>query len=395
MVERWKEIRDKGGMAGAVLMDLSKAFDTINHKLLIAKLRAYGFDIPSCELLLDYFSDRWQRTKINSSFSTWSLILCGMAQGSVLGPKFFNIHLNDMFYLFIDTWVCNLADDTTPYACDVDLSRLVQNLESDVASVMDWFIANFMILNPDKCHFLFSAPKTVVEQMYIQVGDQIIWESLEEKLLGITVDKHMQFEYHMREICKKASMKLSVLTRWARIIPFKKKRMLMHSFIKSQFSYCPLLLMFCSKELNNKINSIHKRALRIVYLDYKSSFEELLEKDKSVTIHQRNIQLLAIVLFKVVNEQGADIIWDLFTFNKDKKVEKTFCRPNVNTVSYGEQSIRYFGPIVWDGMLPPELKSITSLEKFKTEIEKWVPQNCPCHLCKTYVHGVGNVVTFT
>ena len=82
---------------------------------------------------------------------------------------------------------------------------------------MDWFVANFMILNPDKCHFLFSAPKTVVEQLYIQVGDQIIWESLEKKLLGVTVDKNMQFEYHMREICKKASMKLSVLTRWARI----------------------------------------------------------------------------------------------------------------------------------------------------------------------------------
>ena len=169
----------------------------------------------------------------------------------------------------------------------------------------------------------------------------------------------------------------------------------MHSFIKSQFSYCPLLLMFCSKELNKKINSLHKRALRIVYLDYTSSFEELLEKDKAVTIHQRNIQLLAIELFKVINRQGADIVWDLFTFNKDKKVEKTFCRPNVNTVSYGEQSIRYFGTVVWDSMVPPELKSITSLIKFKSEIEKWVPENCPCNLCKEYVGGVGNVVTFT
>ena len=128
--------------------------------------------------------------------------------------------------------------------------------------------------------------------------------------------------------------------------------------------------MFCSKELNKKINSLHKRALRIVYLDYTSSFEELLEKDKAVTIHQRNIQLLAIELFKVINRQGADIVWDLFTFNKDKRVEKTFCRPNVNTVSYGEQSIRYFGTVVWDSMVPPELKSITSLDKFKSEIEQ-------------------------
>ena len=107
-------VSGQGGFAGGVLMDLSKAFDTINHKLLIAKLRAYGFDMDSLEILFDYFSDRWQRTKINSSFSSWSLILCGMAQGSVLGPKFFNIYINDLFYLFIQTCVCNMADDTTP-----------------------------------------------------------------------------------------------------------------------------------------------------------------------------------------------------------------------------------------------------------------------------------------
>ena len=112
MAERWKESRDKRGLTEGALMDLSKAFDTINHKLLIAKLRAYGFDIFSLEILLDYFSDRWQRTKINSSFSSWSLILCGMAQGSVLGPKIFNIYINDLFYLFIYTFICNMADDT-------------------------------------------------------------------------------------------------------------------------------------------------------------------------------------------------------------------------------------------------------------------------------------------
>ena len=375
-------------------MDLSKAFDTIDHKLLIAKLRAYGFDIASLEILFDYFSDRWQRTKIGSSFSTWSLILCGMAQGSVLGPKFFNIYINDLFYLFTKTYVCNMADDTTPYACDVSLPSLLHNLEEDVSAVVTWFLANFMILNPDKCHFIIDGPGTAVEQIFVEVGGQVVWESLEKILLGVTVDKKMKFKTHVNNLCKNASGKLTALARMARIVPFDKKKILMNSFVRSQFSYCPLLWMFCSRGQNDRINDIHKRALRMVYLDFDSSFAELLEKDASVTIHQRNIQLVAIEMFKVVRGVGPEIVRDLFVFNLNTRSDRVFHRPNVNTVCYGENSFRYFGPVVWDEMLPRGFKSIETLEKFKLDIKKWAPTNCPCSLCREYVGGLGFVTTF-
>ena len=230
---------------------------------------------------------------MNSSFSSWSLILCGMAQGSVLGPKFFNIYLNDLFYLFIDTSVCNLADDTTPYATDKDISTLMQHLESDISSVMDWFQANFMMLNAAKCHFLLSGPKNVVEHTYVKVGEQVIWESLKEKLLGLTVDKKLKFQDHVHNMIKKASGKLSALTRLARLLPFDQKRILMSAFIESQFSNSsyPLIWMFCTKEQNNKINSVHKRALRQVYSDFNSTFAELLDKDNAVFIIIDGLQL--------------------------------------------------------------------------------------------------------
>ena len=396
MIERWKKALDNGKIAAGLLMDLSKAFDTINHKLLIAKLRAYGFDIPSLEILYDYLSDRWQRTKINSSFSTWSLILCGVPQGSVLGPKFFNIYLNDLFYLFINTSVCNLADDTTPYACDKDLPTLMENLEGDIESVMEWFQANFMLLNADKCHFLLSGPKTVVEHISIQVGEQIIWESLQERLLGLNLDKKMKFQEHIKGVIKTASGKLSALTRLARILSFEQKKAVMNAFIEQQFSNssCPLIWMFCTKDLNDKVNSVHRRALRQTYSDFNSSIEELLEKNNSVTVHQRNIQLVAIEMYKATKELGPRIVQELFTLNQNDNGNKTFLRPNVNHKNTGENTLRYFGPIVWNEMLPSEYKTIDTLENFKTAIKKWSPENCPCSLCGEYIHGVGRVNTF-
>ena len=101
-------------------MDLSKAFDTLNHELLIAKLHAYGFGKESLMLLLIYLSNRWQKTKTNTSFSSWTELLQGVPQGSVLGPLLFKIYLNDLFF-FLDCNVCNFADDTTNFICNKNL----------------------------------------------------------------------------------------------------------------------------------------------------------------------------------------------------------------------------------------------------------------------------------
>ena len=101
LIERWKKILDEKGFGGAVLMDLSKAFDTLNHELLIAKLSAYGFNNESLKLIRSYLTNRWQRTKMNKSFSRWTELLQGGPQRSVLGLLLFNIYLNDLFFLFV------------------------------------------------------------------------------------------------------------------------------------------------------------------------------------------------------------------------------------------------------------------------------------------------------
>ena len=132
----------------------------------------------------------------------------------------------------------------------------------------------------------------------------------------------------------------------------------------------------------------------MVYQDYTSSFKELLEKDGSICIHHRNVQLVAVEMFKVKNGLCPEILNGLFNLNLNPKLGKDFFRPNVNTVFMGEASLRWFGPIVWNNMLPENLKTMSTLEEFKIEVKKWVPENCPCRLCKVYLGGIGFVALF-
>ena len=150
----------------------------------------------------------------------------------------------------------------------------------------------------------------------------------------------------------------------------------MKTFIESQFSYCPLVWMFCSRTMNTKINRIHERVLRLVYQDYESTFECLLTRDKSLCFHHRNIHQVAIEMYKVKHDMSPPFIKDIFCeINRETRSGTTFSRPNVSTVKRGDRSLRSFGPIVWNTMLPNELKECDSLDLFKSSIKSWKPDN--------------------
>ena len=171
-----------------------------------------------------------------------------------------------------------------------------------------------------------------------------------------------------------------------------KRRTIMTAFISSQFGYCPLVWMFHSRTLNNRINRIHERALRIVYSDNQSSFDELLNRDNSCTIHMRNIQALAIELYKVINGLSPEIMNQVFQL-KEANMHCSrfpFKTRNVKTVSYGTETMSFLWPKMW-ALVPNEMKNIQSLPEFKSKIKQWKPKKCPCRICKMYITGVGFV----
>ena len=150
LIESWKRVLDIKGFGGTMLMDLSKAFDTINHNLLITKLYAYGFSNDNLKLDYSYLRKKIQK------FSLWKELSQGVLQGSILGPLLFNIYLNDLFFLTEFTDLCNFGDDRTFYACNTSLHSLIKRLKNDSFLAIKWFENNSMKLNQDKCHLLVS-----------------------------------------------------------------------------------------------------------------------------------------------------------------------------------------------------------------------------------------------
>ena len=213
-----------------------------------------------------------------------------------------------------------------------------------------------------------------------------------EKLLGIKIDNMLTFHDHVSELCTKASQKLHALSRVSQYMNIDQRKLVMRAFISSQFGYCPLVWMFHSRKLNNRINKIHERSLRIVYNDEVSSFEELRIKDNSFTIHERNIQTLAVELYKVVNGLSPEIMKLVFPLKSKVRYpsENKFETRNVRSVRYGRETLAHLGHKIW-AIIPTEIKEEPTLPRFTRKIKKWKTSNCPCKLCKIYVGGVGYI----
>ena len=386
MVEKWRRHLDRCEKGGVLLTDLSKAFDCLWHDLLIAKLHAYGFDYNSLKLILSYLSDRFQRVRVNGSFSKWMKIIYGVPQGSILGAPLFNIYSNDIFFLLIFD-IANYADDNSPFTFGENIPAVVSQLESEGASLLQWVRNNGLKANPDKFHMILSETST---QLSMMVDNFEIKNSQTEKMLGIKIDNKLTFDPHVSDLCSKVSQKLHALSRVSQFMPLERRKELMNAFILSQFGYCPLVWMLHSRKLNHRINSLHERALRIVFKDTVSTFSELLEKNGSFKIHERNVQNLAIELYKVWHGLSPKIMNLIFPITMTPAIrgQNCFSSRNIKSANYGTDTLAHLAPKIWK-LVPNEWKTL-SLSKFISNIRKWKPA-CPCKLCKVYIQGVGYI----
>ena len=364
MVEDWKHALDSGNIVYALMIDLSKAFDTLPHNKFLCKLKQYGFSDSAEKLMNSYLSNRKQRVVLNACKSSWSDITCGVPQGSILGPLIFNIYINDMYYNINECSLYNYADDNTLGVISKTVIEVHSKMQIEANNMMNWFNANGMNANPSKFQSMLMGDTSTLR---ISIDNHEIENTTEVKSLGIIFDYKLKFDSHLKEICRSAARQLNALRRLSSYLDENTRLVIYKSFILANFNYCPIIWHFCGVTNSRKIESIQKRALRFVFKDYTSTYDQLLQKASTSTLYLTRLRNIAIESFKIMHNIGPSYLFNLLQEKEhthNLRSDRNVNQPKCNTVSYGTNSFMYKGAKIWNN-LPNELKNCISLEQFK------------------------------
>ena len=384
ILEDWREALDKNLYTAAILMDLSKAFDCLPHNILLEKLSAYGLSTKSVSLFSSYLSDRKQQIKIGQIVSKWGDISKGVPQGSVLGPILFNVFINDIFHFIKHGKLYNYADDNTLSMSCPDFDVLIRSLVSDSNALISWFDFNCMQANPDKFQAIAVGKRTHDKQPVFNIGNINITCDDSVKLLGVDLDFSLKFDLHISNLCRKAAQQINIMKRLGKHLNRLNRLTIFHSFMLSNFNFCPLSWHFCSEGNTKKIEKVQERALRFVYDDFVSTYEELLEKAKIPTLKIRRLRTMALETFKILHDLAPPSLSNLVNIKENKynfRYSNILQIPTVRTTTYGKNSFRYAAAVLWNSF-PEHFRQTSNFNHFKSLLNHWNGDNCKCSMCK-------------
>ena len=216
LVEEWKLAVDRKELVTVLSTDMSKAFDSLCHPLIIQKLEAYGFGSNSLNLIRSFFSDRLNRVKLNQNTSEWKCMQRGCPQRTAFGPLLWNMFQNDMSFHVKESDLTMYADDHQMYATGKSYGLVETKLTTQGQLASTWYRDNFLCANPDKFQSFTINPRNVdvgnVDNV-LKIDDQEIDKTEEIILLGVNFDENLNFSTHISEVCTRASRKVGVLVR--------------------------------------------------------------------------------------------------------------------------------------------------------------------------------------
>ena len=355
---------------GAVFMDLSRAFDVMNHDILESKLKFYGFRGNFLNLLMSFIRDRKYFVNINGMNSETRIVNIGVPQGSTLGPLLFLLYVNDMENCSSILNFTLFADDTTlGYSCD-NFQNLQNILEQEVQKVTKWLAANKLLLNVNKTHSMLFTNKRNVPNLKVRINNTEIEEKCTTSFLGVQIDNKLIWKAHISHVCNKISKAIAILRMLRSVFPLYILRMIYMSLVYSHINYCILVWGSAENVHVERIFKLQKKAVRIItksyYLEHTAPLFKSLKLINVYKVFELNCILFIhkclncnyLPDFRVRIQRNSDY------HGYNTRGRNMFRNSEVIRLRTCQRSFLNFGINVWNSLTPAikESKTINSLK---------------------------------
>jgi len=383
LIDKWLKAINDGYIIGVVMIDFKKAFDLVDHSVLLNKLVLYKCSQTTVNWFKSYLSDRKQRVNINGTMSAEKSITCGVPQGSILGPLLFLIFINDLPISLHD--VINstdmYADDTT--ICDIQTSKdtLKTNLQSCLAILETWCTNNGMVLNTDKTKVLMittphKRARLGENSISLTFKNVPLQSSNTEKLLGIYVNENLKWNDHVNKIKKKISTNIWLLSRIKMYIPLHARILFYKAYIQPHLDFCSVVWGGTNNTNIHKLYILQKRLCKTIFGKDYTTVSDAMEVMSSLNIQDRIIVNKAKFMYKVSKGLVPGYITSMF--EKDQTVYNnlrsssylnyTIPRPRIEQF---KESISYSGPSIWN-RIPESIRCMNTIDSFTTHFIRWL-----------------------
>ena len=341
-----------------VFLDFSKAFDCVNHEILLAKLEHYGIRGNALKWFHSYLTGRQQYVCYDGVNSTHRGIVCGVPQGSILGPVLFLLYINDLANVSDILYSILFADDSNVFISGKNIEHMINTMNGELAKLMIWLECNRLSLNIKKTHYmLFSTKKcSVPDHINITIKGIKVGQVDHTKFLGVIIDSKLSWDYHINYIKNKISKAIGLICKARKYVNKACLVTLYYSFLYPYLNYCIEVWGSAAQYRLQPLVLLHKRVIRILTsAGYRDHTAPLFKQLKIMTIYELYLFRTGLFMFKIYNKKVPTVCCEMFTTNEIYHSYNTRRRnylhvPLAGSVCYSN-TVRIKGVDIWNRIL--------------------------------------------
>ena len=384
LVDKINTAVEKNETTIGIFLDLSKAFDTIDHSILLYKLEHYGFRGIVLKWFENYLSNRKQYVSYNSHESQLEDIVCGVPQGSILGPLLFILYVNDITYTSNVLDFILFADDTTILYSHENIESKIDVVNAELKEVSNWFKTNKLSVNASKTNYMLlgtshMTSSKIQQDLNVILDNTVLDRVSHTKFLGVLIDENLTWKYHIDCVSKTLSRNIGIMNKLKYFVPDRMLHTLYCTFILPYINYGILIWGNTCKTYLDKLIKLQKWAIRTISKShYRSHTRPLFAKYNILNVNDMYSLELGVFMYKYSINDLPNAFNDYFTKRSDIHGYKTRHVNDLNLTKnkkhFSDHSVRTTGPILWNSIDKKIINSKT-VKQFRNQYKKTLISN--------------------